>query len=72
MRLLQTGSPVRLQIYATVDWPDEYEGKIHRLFSAKRWLGEWFGIDDEINDFMNLLQKNPAKAKELVDEKYLR
>lgn len=60
---LQSGNPVLLRLYAAVDWPDVYEGLIHQKFSSKRRLGEWFEVDDEINEFMNAMVYEPDKAK---------
>lgn len=65
---LQSGNPIKLKIYAEMDWPNEYEHLIHQKFAPKRRLGEWFEIDDEIHDFMNLLMGHPEEAKAFLDQ----
>jgi hypothetical protein len=69
---LQTGNPLKLQIYAEADWPDEYEGLLHRRFAKKRVSGEWFTVDDEVNDFMNLMVYQPEKARDGLSNVALR
>jgi hypothetical protein len=72
LKELQTGNPLKLQIYAEADWPDEYEGLLHRRFAKKRVSGEWFTVDDEVNDFMNLMVYQPEKARDGLSNVALR
>ena len=65
---LQSGNAVRLKIYAEVDWPDSFERRIHDRFASKRQVGEWFSVDDEIHDFMNLMIGHPQEAKAFLDQ----
>jgi hypothetical protein len=45
-RALQTGNPVLLEIMGWIRSDDEYrlETSLHKLFEARRGLGEWFDI----------------------------
>jgi hypothetical protein len=46
LRQLQTSSPERLRIFATVPGGKSVEEKYHRRWSARRRAGEWFILGD--------------------------
>lgn len=42
LRDLQIGNPYKLKMLMSADWPDEFEGHIHRFLEAHLHRGEWF------------------------------
>jgi hypothetical protein len=50
---LQTGSPVRLAVLATVDGGRQEELRLHECFARSRAHGEWFWPSQEIRDFIH-------------------
>lgn len=56
-RSLQTGNPRILEIMGWIQSDDDYrlETSLHKLFGAKRGLGEWFYI--EPSDILSVLVK---------------
>lgn len=76
LKMLQTGSAVPLHLVASVAWSDLHEGMIHRRFAAHRRLGEWFEINDEISEFVQVMncpnateQKKFEVAMQILSEK---
>ncbi|ASK88442.1 GIY-YIG nuclease family protein [Sphingorhabdus sp. SMR4y] len=61
---LQTASPVKLQIFATIEGGKDKEDYYHRRWSSRRQRGEWFTLGDciinEINRINREQQKRPA------------
>lgn len=52
LKLIQTGSPLKLAIYALWKFPtmadaNEVESACHRWFKSKRTSGEWFDVKCE-------------------------
>jgi hypothetical protein len=60
MKSLQTGSPAKLHIQATM--PGDYQTEIglHELFRHLRSHGEWFRYTDELKWFIRIVKENPS------------
>jgi len=52
MRDLQTGNPIKLEIMGAIPGSFEMETELHRQFSENRTEGEWFTVDNRIEDFI--------------------
>ncbi len=61
LRVLQTGSPVRLKLLGAIFATQELEGDLHRLFRASRSHGEWFRPDAPLLKFIAENVSVPAK-----------
>lgn len=52
LRTLQTGSPERLRLLATMDGGEPFEREMHARFAADRSHGEWFYATPELLDLI--------------------
>jgi hypothetical protein len=50
---LQTASPTKLALEATLPGDRELEQQLHQRFAAHRLKGEWFAITDELDALIN-------------------
>lgn len=57
---LQTGSPVKLHIQATMNGDSKTESGLHEMFKHLRAKGEWFRYTDEIKWFIRAVKENPS------------
>ena len=60
-KCLQTGSPIKLHLQATLPGCFKTESGIHDMFSHLRGNGEWFKYTDELKWFIRAIQKNPEQ-----------
>lgn len=58
---LQTGSPVRLEIIATVVAPREVERGLHRAFERERRHGEWFIASERLRSLIDACKTSVAE-----------
>lgn len=67
LRGLQTGSPILLDLlHHEPGYEREYERALHELF-ADRWRhGEWFDLNDDVWNFIWMLQSGHA-LHEMID-----
>lgn len=52
LKTLQTGSPVPLEILATIEGGENLERKLHERFTSAHSHGEWFHMSEEIDAFI--------------------
>jgi ribosomal protein L40E len=57
---IQTGSPVRLNVIATIESDYRLENQIHRKFAQHRLSGEWFSRAPEIMEYIAQNAKTPS------------
>lgn len=57
LRALQTGSPERLAIIATIPGDCTLERELHKRFVGYRQHGEWFEFTGELAEYVRSLQK---------------
>lgn len=62
MRVLQPGSPVKLELFCELALDMRYEGVFHELFSGERIHNEWFNISNRLKEFMDLAKKEGEKG----------
>lgn len=60
LKELQTGSPVKLHLQATLEGSFQTEKGLHDLFKHLRTKGEWFRYTDEIKYFIRVVNQNPV------------
>lgn len=63
LRNLQTASPVRLVILATMDGDILDEQRLHRRFRQLRQHGEWFAPAIELRSFISRLKGNRSARR---------
>jgi hypothetical protein len=56
---LQTGSPLKLQVQATMQGDFKTELGLHEMFKHLHVNGEWFKYTDELKWFIRVVKKNP-------------
>lgn len=67
---LQSGSPVRLELIATIPGDRSHESLLHYRFSEDRLYGEWFAPSI---DLLNLARRNAIEPpRQVVEKKLLR
>ncbi len=57
-KCLQTGSPIKLHIQATMPGEYQTETGLHEMFPHLRTKGEWFRYTDELKWFIRAIKKN--------------
>jgi hypothetical protein len=57
-KALQTGSPVKLHLQATMPGEFKTETGLHEMFSHLRTGGEWFRYTDELKWFIRAVKDN--------------
>ena len=57
---LQTGSPVKLHLQATMEGCFKTEKGLHKLFEHLKSKGEWFRYTDEMKNFIRVAKQNPS------------
>ena len=70
---LQTGSPVQLELACFVGGPRSLEGMIHRALRHLRRHGEWFSLEYEAIEMVELIDAGNERAifsrsLEILDE----
>lgn len=69
LKELQTGSPVKLHLQATMNGCFKTEKGLHELFNHLRMKGEWFRYTDELKMFIRVAKQKPtANIKTLYSE----
>lgn len=58
---LQTGSPMKLHLQATMPGCYKTESGLHEMFSHLRKNGEWFRYTDELKWFIRAVHDNPEQ-----------
>jgi len=64
LKTLQTASPERLKIFATIEGGKTKEDYYHRRWHARRRKGEWFTLGDCIIDEINRINSPPILPDE--------
>ena len=54
MKQLQTGCPFELELFGVIKGSVKEEKTLHRKYSKYRINGEWFKIDGELKDYLEL------------------
>jgi len=60
-KCLQTGSPVKLHLQATMPGEFKTESGLHELFAHLRTGGEWFRYTDELKWFIRAVKENTVE-----------
>lgn len=64
---LQTSSPTKLVLLATVEGAREDEARLHRRFANERIAGEWFRSDGTLQAFVSsLASMTPGEARAAI------
>lgn len=58
-RCLQTGSPMKLHLQATMEGCYQTESGLHEMFKHLRVHGEWFRYTDELKWFIRTVKMYP-------------
>jgi len=58
---LQTGSPVKLHLQATMQGDFKTETGLHEMFAHLRKKGEWFKYNDELKWFIRMVKEHPEQ-----------
>ena len=58
---LQVAAPVDLEILASADWPDEFEGFVHEYLRQTRLRGEWFNESERASQVISIMQSKAGK-----------
>lgn len=61
-KCLQTGSPIKLHLQATMQGCFKTETGLHEMFSHLRTNGEWFKYTDELKWFIRAVVMNPDQT----------
>jgi hypothetical protein len=67
VRQLQTGTPERLVLLATMWGGEAMEGLLHKRLAASRVGGEWYEGGSDLYDYLKLaMAKNGGKARHWI------
>ena len=59
VKKLQTGSPIKLHVQASMLGDFKTESGLHEMFNHLRVNGEWFRYTDELKWFIRTVKSNP-------------
>lgn len=60
VKCLQTSSPIKLKLIATMPGDSKTESGLHYMFNHLRARGEWFRYTDELKLFVRTVKENPS------------
>lgn len=69
LRNLQTGSPLRLVLWAYIDGTPELEKAFHDAFAELQSHGEWFFVLFKLWDFLRYLGEEPNIGQRVTRER---
>lgn len=69
LKTLQTGSPLPLKVWFYFHGSQDLEAAFHETFAELRVHGEWFMVQDKLEEFIQYLGEEPHVGHLVDDEK---